>query len=626
MPRDLLADIEPIQQQPKDLLADIDPIGNGAQQNGRPGFGYQMLGDAVNIINGAGDAVTGGTAQFANMLMPKSMQAPIPHNGEGMAYGIGHMGGDIASLLVGAGIASPLVKSAEALPGIGGLAKGLMSQGKLPEMARYGLGNAGYSYVNNPDDRAGNALTGGLFGAGGAAAGGLLSKLMPSKLFRGNLTPEQLLENQSVAKGTETNIGRVIGSPDLSQFYENRMSGIPFSGTTDQMQRVSSEINNRGSKLVSSLLGENSSENVTGAINTALKKASSDAMKLKNKNWAEVNNESDSLGVSVGSDNLSNEAKNILEEIKGSKKLSRKVPESIIADLENHATDLTPETLKSANIYKGTLGDTANEHFMSGNSYHYGIYKRLKEAYKKDVDSAIENSGSQSLKENYDKAMKFHAEHIGPFEEPEVAKYIREGGDPDTIVSTFVKTGNNDRAILANKLMKHMPEDKKGLLAYGYLKPEFNKQGILENPKEVATKYNKLGENQINTIFPDKNIRSGMDSYNKLVGMNTEAMDLMRNPKTGFRDATIWPYLAAALTGSGFGGTFGALAGMGGTSAVANGLSKLLTSETMRNKLIQSMINNNTSNLPKYLGTGMPALRNSMKSDKLNLYLNENTP
>jgi hypothetical protein len=101
-----------------------------------------------------------------------------------------------------------------------------------------------------------------------------------------------------------------------------------------------------------------------------------------------------------------------------------------------------------------------------------------------------------------------------------------------------------------------------------------------------------LGDNQKSTLVKDQSLRKSLQNYADLVGKNTESFNAMFNPKTGQRNQDfigtgLLAYLAKLASGN-----IGAL----GVPAAAIGgsrvLTKALTSPSIRESLVKSMIEN----------------------------------
>jgi hypothetical protein len=258
-------------------------------------------------------------------------------------------------------------------------------------------------------------------------------------------------------------------------------------------------------------------------------------------------------------------------------------------------------SLKNTDILRGKIGEMAHEAFIKGEKPKGSIYQKLKQALEKDVDQAIKHSSSEQLKKAHKDAMQFYKNEYAPYEDPDIRKFIKQGGDPDLIISHFIKGGKNDRATLLTKLSKGLlqePNGTKNLLAASYFSRAIDNDGKL-NPLKLSTLYHNLGKNQRKALFGDTATANEFKNYMDLVNKNKEGFNLMFNPKTGARNTTLLSHIGTLITG----GLTGSLPGFAGTllasGLAGKGATKLLTSPKYREKLVNAMIKNKQIELPK---------------------------
>lgn len=550
--------------------------------------------NTLGALQGASDALINLPAQAINLGLPKENRLPLFQSGEGTPYDIGHLGGEVGSYALGGGALNAIRKGMEVLPGIGRAAKYLGRENFVPSLARRGIGAGIFGASQNPDDKLANAA---FSGGVSLALDSLLhggSKLLSENLFKPSFSPQKIIENAAAAEGTSTSLANIIGNPTLKRQLENTMIKVPFAGVEDKMIETAHQVKDRGNEILADILNNKNPNGLKKAIQEGLKKSYKSTLSEKTKLWDQTNEIADQLGLEVGRENLAREAKNILGEIKKSKELERKIPSNIKEDLKEYSDESNINTLRLSNIFKGSLGTEASKLFKeSGKSFEYGIYKKLQEAMKRDIEGSIESSSSPALREKYDSAMRFHKEEVVPFEEKEIAKFTRRGGDPDLILSSFIKTGQNDRSELLNKLLNKLPEDKKNLVSYGYLSKAIE-HGEL-NPLKLKNIYNSIGEEQKYVLF-GKELKRKLDRYTNLVSMNTKPLSLMANPETGQKllDLILPIFLshgAGAIAGYGItGDSKGALAGAISTPILTKILSKKLMSPEFRKKMVESIV------------------------------------
>jgi len=473
--------------------------------------------------------------------------------------------------------------------GIGGAAGGARM---LPMMAANSINAAVQA---PPGQRIKGAVEGAINTALPMAAGRGVNAMRPSKMLAGNLSPEQLQGNLEAAQGTTTGLGDVIGSPALKRLYENVLPRVPGSNASTAMQGTANQLVQQGEGHLSKL-GENLPAGDLGShLQTALKKASIEANKEKNANFQRVNDIADKEGVVVPRSSFQGKAQSILDEIEQSPELKRELSPDVLSDLQAYAKGEKGNTLRLSNIFKGKLNDKANEAYTNNNNYEYGLYKELRDSLGSDIETTIKSTKNPELKNAYDTAMTEYGSKYKPFEDPDITKFTRQGGDPDVILSHFLRGGANDRGTLLAKVTDKLPESVRNLPAYMHLSKALE-EGQL-NPLKLRTLYKNLGQKQKETHIPDAAMRKSLDKYTKAVGMNTEAFQTMFNPHTGQRVSDLIPAMGAVggfKAGGAIGGLPGALlggvAGMVLPGMVGKTGVNLLTNPAVRDSLVKAII------------------------------------
>jgi hypothetical protein len=350
------------------------------------------------------------------------------------------------------------------------------------------------------------------------------------------------------------------------------------------MQQTANQVTAQGENLMGKI-GEKLPEgDKTEILQTALDKASREATQEKNADYNKVNKIADESGMVVGRSNLQTKAQQILEDIDQSPELKRELPPDLLSDLQQYARNSEGNSLKLSNIFKGKLNDKTNDYYVNGKTYEAGIHRDLKNALGQDIEGAIKDSNNPELKTAYDEAQKNYGLKFKPFEDPDIVKFTRKGGDPDILLSHFLKGGINDRGTLLSKLTSKLPEDLKELPLHMYLSKAIDETGRL-NPLKFRTLYKNLGEKQREALVSDPVMRRQIDKYVRTVGLNTDSFTTMFNPKTGQR------HLDSAI---------GSLEGiLAYTNPIKAGLAigggnvatRLLTSEKLREALVNKMLN-----------------------------------
>lgn len=474
--------------------------------------------------------------------------------------------------------------------------------GKIPKVGSYlskaakiGAPQAAFGATQDQNPLEGAAI-GGATGLVAPAIESAVNTLRPSNIFRGKLSPEQLAKNLEATQGTNTGLGRVIESPTLNRLQENVLPHLLGTGAEDTMQKTAEQITQKGNDLLDKIQKSSPTGNFGETLRTALKEAAKDATKEKNEGFDKLNESADKAGLKVERNNFKQTAIKALQDIEQSPELKSEFSPDLYKKLKGYSKNSEGNNLKLSNIFRGKIGDMANEFYQNGNMHEYGIFKGLKDSLSKDIDESFQKA-SPELKEQYIKNQKDYAEKFALFEDADIVKFTRRGGDPDMLLQHFLKFGQNDRATLLSKLMYKLPEESKGLATYAHLSKAIDENGQV-NPIRLASLYNKLGKNQKNVLIPDKGLRQELDKFSNLTGKNKEAFNLMYNPKTGARNTYLLSKIAQMVGGSTVGGIpgfLGATIGAGGSGRILN---KILTSPTVRKSIVNKMIKNKEMKLP----------------------------
>lgn len=469
--------------------------------------------------------------------------------------------------------------------------------GELGALARAGsrAASAGTYAVGQNE----NPLTAALMQSilGGTAKG--ISKLpgvAPSRALRGTLSPEELARNLEVTQGTNTNLGRVIDSPTLSKFYENVLPGIIGAGAEDTMQQTAKGITQKATDLVTRLQEEGAHPADYGIkIQDALKDAASQVQKTKREKFGVVNRLAEEHGVKTDRSGFRQAAKDALAQIKSDEDLASFRDTADMKLLQDIANRKKGEfSLKESDYLRSELGERAHDAYIKGDTPKSNLFKRMKESLDEDIKSAIDQSPNADLKKARDEAMDYYRKEVVPFEDRDIVKFTRKGGDPDLILNHFVRGGRLDRGTLLNKLNESISRQSTptpNLLSSAYLSQAVDETGQV-SPLKLRALYNKLGHNQRKSLFGDESLHKEVRDLVDLTGKNAEAFSLMANPKTGARNTAI---LTNLITG-GAGGTLGGIPGVVGATALSGvlgrGATKLLSSPKVREKLVNKMIKN----------------------------------
>jgi hypothetical protein len=578
----------------------------------------------VSFILGAGDSAANQMRNVAN-LAPWTNLPEITPKSKGTAYDLGGFAGEMAGFMGGGIGLNAARKAAEAAPLIGKGAEWLGKSGLLPSMARLGSGGAVYGGVMNPDDRMLGAALGGTVGAASPAIAKGVSKLMPSNWS--SLLPDQLKRNLSTAKGTETNLGAVIGSPQLKNQYENILSNVPFSGANAQMMRTSQEIEKRSNDILSKYLGNTSPLEVEDKLAASLMNAFKEQTASKNALYKTAQDMAPKAGFSLKTNKLGDK---ISEHKDALSAMSLDAPtKDLLQKAMSPIRSLTgaPSTsqvgLKEANLLASKLNHAAKNYGASTvpqDRFNADVLGSLGSALKSDIKQSVKDTGNKEFVNQFAKAEKNYKDNFSGFLDKDIYKFLNGDKKAEDILSTFIKTGKNtDKGDQLSKLMSKLDPEAQNLAKYSYLsramKGSEDKREVGAGALKSLWKDTNLGQKQKRALMPNKVERQQMDKLAELIELNPKAIHLMENPPTGHRWLSAIPSGIGAGIGaiaahrgekynSGEGALAGALLGagtLGGSRAAA----KLLSSESLRNALVARMIK------PKVASTGINTLAGS---------------
>jgi hypothetical protein len=505
---------------------------------------------------------------------------------------------------------------------------------KSADVIGHGLAGAGFGAIQpeagllasflgkeeGPGMRVVNAIEGAIPIPGLEAIVKAANALRPSKIFRGQLSPEELAKNLSITRGTPTGLGDVIQSPFLKKTLENQLPSIPFSGAEKQLQEMGATTYEKAEDALATVLGKNSPEDVVAELNQSLHNIFEKVEKEKTNIYKSRNAIADKNNIRVHPTSFQDAANEYKEAIEGMEFLKQD-PETLKL-LRKLTGYVETETSKKSNIvnasgkpFKTDEGITFNEAtLLKSKMDRYSkefqkspepekrgmakIFGKLGGSIGKDIDSIVEKNGNEELKNAHHQANKYYKEKFSPFLEKELYKFVSGKADPDTLIQAFIKTGQRgtDRAHSTSKVTHVLTDREKRLLGYAYLDQSRDKEGVI-SPSMLKTKIDKLGKRQFETLFEDPEVRKKLMDYSKLAGMNTEGLTIMFNPKNGARNSdAIVKMLTAqgmqALGGGIAGGLPGALAGVAIPIASGKAATHLLTSEKFRENLINAMLEN----------------------------------
>ena len=535
-------------------------------------------------------------------------------------------------------------------------------------------GQAAFGATQNQNPLLG-AAEGGLGVLAGTALGKGLEKginaLKPSKLFRGQLSPEELAKNLKGTKGTETALGNVIDSPWLQRLSENVLPHVIGSGAETAAQRTATKVAEKGEDLLHGLRGgEEVHENYGERIKDALKEASQAAEHEKTSKFKKVNELAEKHNVTTNRSNLRKEAKAILSQIKSDpdlahftntadiklldeivngKKLGEKELPSTYRTIKQETNEpnykgqldlATGKPLESIKSEKSVSLRTPSPH-ASGSvnvitgkpttePHNYSLKntdilrgKIGEHAYEANVKgekpkAAIYARLKKALEEDVSQAIENSPHSELKTAHQEAMDYYKTEYSPfkDKNIQKIVK-GESDPDLLLPQFLKMGGNDRVHL-ARSLQSKLTNQKNLLGNAYLAPAYENgKLNPIKLSTLYHKLGKRQRVEIFGK---ENNEALknytDLVQKNKEGF-NLMFNPKTGARL---GHIGTIVAagshLPGALGLGVIGNIANKVLTSESFREKLINAMIANKQTKLTGTIKALQKIGANSATRDK----------
>lgn len=408
----------------------------------------------------------------------------------------------------------------------------------------------------------------------------------------GTASPERLAENLRVTEGTNTGLGRVLESPKMIGLQENVLPHQIGSGAEKSTAKAVEGLQNKANEIVGKL-----AENVPDAdpnfvIQDALQKAYEKQRTAKENLYNDVDKIAQKEGLDLNLSNFQNRAASIWQNINDSVLSINPEIKALYNKTRDIAQNEGKPTLRDAKMLKGYLYNLAEEYRKSPNPTDRqvaGEISTLSKAIDADINEAIKATGSEELSSALKKADDFYKENYSGWLDKEAYKIRRD--NPETLIHSVLGSGKKlDKFSRIEKIQKLLPEEDKGLLAYGYLSKAKDNLGQI-NPNELSKLINSLGERQRKALFPGEAGLKEIEDYAALSKLNQEPLNRLFNPKTGQRAQSYLPVSEISLAIGGLGaGHFAPAATVAGLGLSANMLNRALVSEAFRNKTVSKKL------------------------------------
>jgi hypothetical protein len=436
-------------------------------------------------------------------------------------------------------------------------------------------------------------------GARNISAPDLTPSNLVAKAFGGG-NAQRIAENARVAEGTNTGLGRILESPSLIGLEENVLPHKAGSGAERSMNKATEHVVNRGNDLLERLSTNAPDKDPNFVIQEALQAAYENQKNVKNRLYSDVEKIAQQEGFKLNLDNFKNRASSIADTIHNS--VISLIPEvnslykKMLGILDNKGVVTTGSdslaalpTLKDAKLLKGHLYNLAQDYKSSPNPSDGLISSELSslsQAIDSDIKQSIKNTGSKKLDLALEHADDYYKDNYSNWLDKEAFKIRRD--NPETLIQSVIGSGKKlDKFSRLEKIQNLLPEDQKGLIAYGYLSKALDRNGYL-NPNELAKLINSLGDRQKKALFPDGGSYKSAVDFTDLARLNQKSLNKTFNPDTGKTALSLLPYgeLGAAFGGLALGNPAPAI-GLAVATGLSNLINKKLRSPEFRSKVIE---------------------------------------
>lgn len=445
---------------------------------------------------------------------------------------------------------------------------------------------------------------------GAQAAGRGVNNMRPSSMLSGNSTNQELAQRLSAAKGTQSTLGDVVGSPGLSKAYHNVISPVFGSGSDKVYRNISDKVGERGEALLQqaeSRDAELSRTDPNQYIKDLIGKAKQESQKRKNELYEQRDKVAEDEGFYPDLRNFRSLAKEknmdindsaIMKEVKGFGDLLNKTGGYAETGIRN-------PTLKEARTVRSDIYTKGKDLLKSSESSQRSLgkeYMDLYNALSSDLKDSVENKGSEKLKSISSQADQNFKEDFARFLDKDVQKQVDEGAKADAIAHAIIQPGKKrDLYSRIEKIQDLLPEKHKSAIGSAYLQGAIDQEGKL-NVNDLYSRINSLGKRQFKALFPDEKLQSAITDFKRLKEMSNESINRLANPQTGQRAVSTITALSQALTagmGIGAGHTVYGLLMASMPSVMSNLATKVMTSPKVRESMVNAIMKNQSKTAQK---------------------------
>lgn len=572
-----------------------------------------------NIGETGGSALVNSLSNIANMVpgvnIPQ-MQRGDPNSisgaiGEAVGTGLGFAGSGGAVKGVASALKSipqlteTIANALSKVPGAKKVANALTST-----VGKATTGGAIFGSAQNPDNRVGGAIEGGLLAGVPTAAfkgleryGGMASDVLPGvvkDVFKGKATPaEARIANEAVGD-LPVGAGQILDSPALQE-VEKAINRIPLSGGVARSEKVQQAAENQSDKLLGLMRGSQDEQDIARNLQEGIADNAKMHKTQATTNYNDFLNTAKEGGVKVSdTPETQSIAQRLLKEhettqtpldSKVIQKLEQLSKPELIPDVVKGQVTKAKEVDEIHNQIK-TLkkaGRTTNDPYLSN------IYNELSGAMRKDLHDTALNSKNPEITSKLSQADKHYKENVVPYNQKDIQNIVGGKANLENIQNTLTQSKDH-----IEKVVSDLPENLKKSTAYLKFKSAIKEEATGEytsEPQKLFGAYNKLSEVQKDKLFS----QNEQKEFHKLGILAKASKD--KGKASGYlKTAEIAAPLYELLM---HGNLHGALAGAGmavGGGLAARGLGKGLSSPGFRNALV---------NMPTP-GTSAPAALNQL--------------
>ena len=502
----------------------------------------------------------------------------------------GQAGADIAMLgpLDVAGIPAVAEQVASQLP----RSLGALTRAGSVGAKQAAIGGA-QSAIESPDDPEGAFKSGAVFGG---VLGGLTPGLRGAPKLLGKALGEQSpghAKRISEAMGRDINIplGDITGSGALRSINQ-LAEKVPLSGIGGMYKKAAEGLSERYKSILGNMAKGGSPEAFSENLRGSLQKAYDSVHKIKREKYALRDRAAEKVDQVINPENYVNLAKEHLDQIQSDLAASPELAHlstdgKLTKFLKGIVDNPGDKPFKNVTSLDSMLNEAGHKAHIDNNRYESMIYGGLKNALRTDLDSAVQKSGNQKLVDLWKEANEHYAKEVAPFDDRDIMRFIKRGGDPDQITQTFVKTGAYARPNQLKKILDKLPDSSRRMMAVQHLTRGLRETdalgNIYHNPARLKTAYEGLAPSMRKILFSPQE-RKLLEDANLLTRTIGPSINQAMKSTTG-KVVSEQLGASAPLIAAHYGHLPGLVAAMGG----AYGTGKLLASRALRNAYIKSL-------------------------------------